>query len=64
MKVWITEKSDDVCKNCANFRQHYICCGEDKYAPCNAGHCVYPRLKVREEYDFCAYFKEKPPEKG
>ena len=51
----------NVCQNCVHYRQHYIKAGRS-YRSIRKGHCVYPRLKNREnETPACAHFKARPP---
>lgn len=44
------------CVNCSHFFQHYQRNGK----PFNSGHCCFPRLKLRKDYDTCGYFENKP----
>ena len=59
MNIWICKKQEMVCASCKHFWQHYVFDG-DAFRKCNAGHCVYPRLKNREPADGCEYFAPKP----
>ena len=53
-------ENEDVCANCKYFRQHYI---KESFGygfiACNAGHCVYPRMKNRSPGDTCKNFGTK-----
>lgn len=46
IKGMIIDVKEEVCANCQHFIQHYIKI-ESEIVACNAGHCVYPRLKHR-----------------
>ena len=53
---------EKTCKNCANFRLHYIRYGRGRYSPLHYGHCVKPRLKKRDENEkACGYWTERKP---
>lgn len=41
------EKQTRVCADCIHFRQHYVLV-KGWYTPTNCGHCVFPRIKVRQ----------------
>lgn len=43
------------CINCQHFYRHYQRNGR----PFECGHCVYPRLKMRETYATCSHFENK-----
>lgn len=43
------------CINCKHFYQHYR---KDGW-PFNSGHCCFPRLKLRRDYDTCEHFENK-----
>lgn len=61
-KVWITEKADEVCRDCKFYMQHYVYInswGQKGYIPCAAGHCIRSRLKNKEPWDSCKYFDKK-----
>ena len=50
------------CKDCIHYRQHYIKFGRS-YRPIAYGHCVYPRLKKREQNTpACCKFKAREAE--
>lgn len=55
MKIWISER-EEICANCKHYVQHYTCLLE-RFTPCNAGHCVYPRLKARKPGQTCERFE-------
>lgn len=44
-----------MCVNCRHFHQHYIRDGK-RHLPVDCGHCVEPRLKVRDPWDICEHF--------
>ena len=51
------------CKDCCHFRQHYIKKdsgnGESRFIPINDGHCVNPRLKIRNrETPACKFYNK------
>lgn len=53
----IIDVKEEVCANCQHFIQHYIKM-ESEIVACNAGHCVYPRLKHRSPCDKkCEHFE-------
>lgn len=47
---WKISKEEKVCVNCKYFIQHYIYDERfhNDFLPCNAGHCVKPRVKDRK----------------
>lgn len=56
---------EDVCANCKYFRQHYV--KEQfgySFTACNAGHCVYPRIKDRSPGDTCKNFCQETGERS
>ncbi len=55
MLFGINEK-EEVCANCKHFIQHYIKSCYTGVSACNAGHCIYPRMKVRKPGDTCIHF--------
>lgn len=66
IKLWVTEKEINICKDCKHFRQHYVYINDDikhGYEPCNVGHCTYPRLKDKEATDTCKYYERKREDK-
>ena len=55
--------TENTCKNCAHFYQHYVYFLEQRYEPIPCGHCVYPRLKYRTpETLSCIHFQKKTKE--
>ncbi|MCI8601078.1 MAG: hypothetical protein HFE45_05730 [Oscillospiraceae bacterium] len=38
---------EEVCANCRYYHLHYVPGEITPYAPCNCGHCTYPRFKHR-----------------
>lgn len=49
---------DRMCKNCKNFRLHYIKYARGNYYGLKYGHCVKPRLKKRNCDDrACKYWE-------
>lgn len=53
------DHEDHICKNCAYFRQHYVKLGWS-YREIKFGHCVYPRLKIREAgAKACTHYKQR-----
>jgi len=55
----LPEDTDKNCKNCKNFRQHYIKFGKS-YREILYGHCVYPRLKKRNaDSPACNHYKQR-----
>ncbi len=42
-----------MCVNCVHYYEHY---SKDGYR-FSMGHCCYPRLKPRRDYDTCEYFQ-------
>lgn len=58
---WNLTKETPLCINCKHFHQHYQRNGR----PFNSGHCCFPRLKLRKDYDTCEHFENKhDPGKG
>lgn len=55
MLFGINEK-EEVCANCKHFIQHYTKTRLKGVSPCNAGHCIYPRMKARKPGDTCVHF--------
>lgn len=58
------EPTNDVvemtCRNCKNFRLHYIKRARGSYAALHYGHCVKPRLKKRYIDDkACTHWQKK-----
>lgn len=48
----------EICENCRYFHPHFIAM-QDEYQRVDAGHCGYPRVKLRYSYDTCQYFYNK-----
>ncbi len=46
------DKDAKICGNCIHFYLHYIK-NNDHYVSIHWGHCVYPRLKTRNDIDSC-----------
>lgn len=44
-----------ICANCKHYYQHYSKNGYQL----SMGHCAYPRMKQRRDYDTCDHFTEK-----
>jgi len=59
MKVWITNKDKNVCKNCKHFYPHYCMNPVGRLIEVGVGHCGYPRIKDKEAYDSCKYFERR-----
>ena len=55
---WSLTPELPLCVNCEHYYQHYQQNGE----PFASGHCCFPRLKLRKDYDTCEHFKQKNPE--
>ena len=50
----------ETCKDCMYFRAHYVRRGRNWYLRTSCGHCVYPRLKHRQEdTPACTHFKQQ-----
>lgn len=56
MLFGINEK-EEVCANCKHFVQHYTYSRWKGYGACNAGHCIYPRMKSRKPGQTCEHFE-------
>ena len=55
----IPADTDERCKHCKHFRQHYIKFGKS-YREILYGHCVYPRLKKRNtDSPACNHYKSR-----
>ena len=53
-------ENDKFCKNCKNFRLHYIRYSRGNYSALTYGHCVKPRLKKRyADTNACEHWQEK-----
>lgn len=56
-------ENEEVCANCTHYYQHYVkdpFWTDEQYAPCNCGHCVRPRMKVRKPgMEACEHFEKK-----
>lgn len=54
-------ETEERCANCEHFHQHYIRGKQfvDGLTTVNIGHCTYPRIKFREPWDTCKYFKQR-----
>lgn len=64
MRIHIITDSEPVCTNCSHYYQHYVLMACGYYAPCNCGHCGYPRVKKRKPgQDGCEHFERKENEK-
>lgn len=51
---------EKVCKTCVHFQRHYVK-GKVRYTATGAGHCVYPRIKLRwMDTPACQNYEEKP----
>ena len=62
----MSEKKQEICKNCAHYRRHYIL-HKDRATAVNCGHCIAVRLKKRkpddiacEHYEYCDYSADLP----
>ena len=52
------QQSWEICRKCKHFRQHYVYYDRG-YHWAYAGHCVYPRLKVRKpDEKACEHFEK------
>ena len=62
MPTYRIDETEEVCANCAHYRQHYRKerhpHGMEGFVPVNAGHCVEPRVKDRRPYDTCERFMQ------
>lgn len=62
MKTYMISEKEEVCSNCKYFMQHYV---YDKrfckdFTPCNAGHCIKPRVKDRKpSHKACEHFERR-----
>ena len=58
MKIFGIDEQEEVCANCKHYVQHWV---KTKYreglSPCNTGHCLYPRKKLRKPGETCEHFE-------
>ena len=55
--------NEKICENCKHFMLHYMK-SEKRYLKTGAGHCMYPRIKLRHiNAKACEYFTDKEKEK-
>ena len=52
-------KDDVVCGTCRHFVRHYIKWEEGIYHPLSLGHCVYPRVKDRDDNARCPRWEQR-----
>lgn len=52
-------KETQMCGNCKYYNPHYVYSEayRNGFAVTLMGHCTYPRIKVRKQYDVCNNFK-------
>ena len=49
------DDSIPMCANCRHFYMHYVRTGK-RYFSIHQGHCVTPRMKMRDAWDLCEFF--------
>lgn len=54
--IYGIDEREEVCANCKHFIQHYVIVSDMGTMPCNAGHCIHPRIKVRRPGQTCEKF--------
>lgn len=60
IQAYCLSDSPDVecCGNCNHFYLHYTCCNGE-FSQTFSGHCVHPRMKMRQVWDVCDKFQMK-----
>lgn len=60
------EPGTQCCENCRHFYRHYVAASQSPTfaTPTFAGHCVYPRIKMRMVTDVCQHFENKNENKN
>lgn len=52
------DEHEEVCANCKHYIQHWVKSTRlNDLSPCNAGHCLYPRMKARKPGQTCEHFE-------
>lgn len=56
----------EMCANCKHYHPHFVYDSNisEEFLVTTLGHCSYPRMKLRKQYDACNYFESVWAGKG